>query len=159
MRLRTVGIDHLVFSENPIKPVYVVIKSNREIEILDASNLWGMHTEKTRASYGAPWKRFRGIMYWACRRESGTFCKRYNVKMPCSWKNGMGCVMGSKKLKAIVVEKKIGKPQVCKPEKVKEIRDQWIKKCPSIGYFKIGEYSGYLNADQAVSQAGGIAYP
>ena len=128
VRLRTVGIDHLVFSGRSDHPVYVLIKSNREIEILDASELWGMYTEKvTELLMERHGKGSEVTCIGPAGENLVRFASVIMSKCHVAGRTGMGCVMGAKNLKAIVVEKKVGKPQVYHQEKVKEIRDQWIK--------------------------------
>lgn len=145
VRLRTVGIDHLVFSGRSDHPVYVLIKSNRKIEILDASELWGMYTEKVTELLTERHGKGSEV---TCIGPAGENLVRFASvimsKCHVAGRTGMGCVMGAKNLKAIVVEKKVGKPQVYHQEKVKEIRDQWIKKCRASVILKSGSIQGTL---------------
>ena len=145
VRLRTVGIDHLVFSGRSDHPVYVLIKINREIEILDASELWGMYTEKVTELLTERHGKGSEV---TCIGPAGENLVRFASvimsKCHVAGRTGMGCVMGAKNLKAIVVEKKVGKPQVYHQEKVKEIRDQWIKKCRASVILKSGSIQGTL---------------
>jgi aldehyde:ferredoxin oxidoreductase len=145
IRLRTVGIDHLVFSGKSDHPVYVLIKSQGEIEILDATDLWGMHTEKvTELLIERHGKGSEVCCIGPAGENLVRFASVIMSKCHVAGRTGMGCVMGSKKLKAIVVEKKIGKPKVYNPEKIKEIRDEWIKKCRASVILKSGNIQGTL---------------
>ncbi|MBW1703956.1 MAG: aldehyde ferredoxin oxidoreductase family protein [Deltaproteobacteria bacterium] len=96
------GFHHLVIKGKAEKPVYIWIH-NGEIEIRDASNLWGKTTTETQ---------------WAIREELGDDDIKSAVIGPAgenlvrfanvmtgiknsAGRTGMGCVMGSKNLKAV----------------------------------------------------------
>ncbi len=100
--LRWAGFDHLVIKGKAEKPVYLWIH-NGEIEIRDASHLWGKTTTETQ---------------WAIREELGDEDIKGAVIGPAgenlvrfanvmtgiknsAGRSGMGAVMGSKNLKAI----------------------------------------------------------
>ena len=95
---------HLVIKGKAKKPVYIYIH-NGEIKILDAANLWGKTTTETQ---------------WAIRDELGDQEVKSCVIGPAgenlvrfanvmtgiknsAGRTGMGCVMGSKNLKAVAV--------------------------------------------------------
>jgi len=98
------GFHHLVIKGKAKKPVYIYIH-NGEIKILDAANLWGKTTTETQ---------------WAIRDELGDQEVKSCVIGPAgenlvrfanvmtgiknsAGRTGMGCVMGSKNLKAVAV--------------------------------------------------------
>jgi aldehyde:ferredoxin oxidoreductase len=98
------GFHHLVIKGKAKKPVYLFIH-NGEIEIRDAAQLWGKTTTETQ---------------WAIREElgdeeikscvigpAGENLVRYANVMTgiknSAGRTGMGCVMGSKNLKAVAV--------------------------------------------------------
>jgi len=100
--LRWAGFDHLVIKGKAEKPVYLWIH-NGEIEVRDASNIWGKTTTETQ---------------WAIREELGDEDIKCAVIGPAgenlvryanvmtgikdsAGRSGMGCVFGSKNLKAI----------------------------------------------------------
>lgn len=145
IRLRVLGIDHLVFSGKAEKPVYILITRESKIEIRDASLLWGLNTEKVTEILTEQHGKSSEI---ACIGPAGENLVRFASvimsKCHVAGRTGMGCVMGSKNLKAIVVEKKIGKPQVHNPEKIKEIRDSWVKKSQSSVILRSGKIQGTL---------------
>ena len=145
VRLRAVGIDHLVFSGKSDHPVYVLIRSSGEIEILDAAGLWGMQTEKVTDVLAERHGKGSEV---TCIGPAGENLVRFASvimsKCHVAGRTGMGCVMGAKKLKAIVVERKIGKPQVYHSQQIMEIRDQWIKKCRASVILKSGSIQGTL---------------
>jgi aldehyde:ferredoxin oxidoreductase len=96
------GFHHLLIKGKAEKPVYLWIKNN-EIEIRDASHLWGKTTTETQ---------------WSIREELGDEEVKCAVIGPAgenlvryanvmtgiknsAGRTGMGCVMGSKNLKAV----------------------------------------------------------
>ena len=96
------GFHHLVIKGKAKKPVYLFIH-NGEIKIIDAANLWGKTTTETQ---------------WAIRDELGDQEVKSCVIGPAgenlvrfanvmtgiknsAGRTGMGCVMGSKNLKAV----------------------------------------------------------
>ncbi|MBT8350963.1 MAG: aldehyde ferredoxin oxidoreductase family protein [Deltaproteobacteria bacterium] len=98
------GFHHLVIKGKAKKPVYIFIH-NGEIKILDAAKLWGKTTTETQ---------------WAIRDELGDQEVKSCVIGPAgenlvrfanvmtgiknsAGRTGMGCVMGSKNLKAVAV--------------------------------------------------------
>jgi aldehyde:ferredoxin oxidoreductase len=100
--LRMAGFDHLVISGKAERPVYLWINDGN-IEIRDASHLWGKDTFETQ-----------GIIRSDCGDEevkclvigvAGENLVRFaNVRTGMknsAGRTGMGCVMGSKNLKAI----------------------------------------------------------
>jgi len=98
------GFHHLVITGKAKKPVYIFIR-NQEIEIRDASAIWGKTTTDTQ---------------WAIRDELGdqevkscvigpagenlvAFANVMTGIKNAGGRTGMGCVMGAKNLKAVAV--------------------------------------------------------
>lgn len=134
--MRFAGFDHLVIQGKAERPVYLWIHDG-EIEIRDAAHLWGKDTGETPA---------------AIREEHGN----EDIKVMCiglagenlvrfanvltglknaGGRTGMGCVMGSKNLKAIAVRGTQGLPIAYTKEAlehldrfVRLIRDNMIMK-------------------------------
>ncbi|MFO7874970.1 MAG: aldehyde ferredoxin oxidoreductase family protein [Desulfovermiculus sp.] len=96
------GFHHLVITGKADKPVYLWV-NNGEIEIRDAGNLWGKSTTETQ---------------WEIRRELGdeeiksavigqagenlvSYANVMTGIKNAGGRTGMGCVMGSKNLKAV----------------------------------------------------------
>ena len=96
------GFHHLVIKGKAAKPVYLWIH-NGDIEIRDASHIWGKDTleaqQLIRAEHGDPEIKAMSIGL------GGENLVRYaNVKTGmknAGGRTGMGCIMGSKNLKAI----------------------------------------------------------
>ena len=101
--LKFAGYDELVITGKADRPVYLKILDD-EVEILDASDLWGKDAMETTdilwAKYGDEWN-------VACIGPAGENLVRYasinSNKFSLFAREGFGAVMGSKNLKAIVV--------------------------------------------------------
>ncbi|MEW6606865.1 MAG: aldehyde ferredoxin oxidoreductase family protein [bacterium] len=102
--LRKTGYDHLVISGQAENPVYILIE-NGSITINDASSIWGKDTIETTEIL----KREHGDSIQSlCIGQAGENLVRFAC-VRSGWKNtaartGMGCLMGSKRVKAIVAK-------------------------------------------------------
>lgn len=145
VRMRAVGIDHLVFTGKADKPVYIYIREDGNIEIHDASDLWGLWTEETTDIL---LQRHGKKCDVACIGPAGEKLVRFASvimsKCHVAGRTGMGCIMGSKNLKAIVIESSSEKPPVYDKEKIKEIRDRWMKSIRTSVISKSGSIEGSL---------------
>ena len=108
------------------KPVYLVIDEGKA-ELKDADDLWGMGVtpleDLLEERYG------KGIQVCsigpAGEKMSLTACIM-NDKERAAGRSGLGAVMGSKKLKAVVVKGKIKVP-LSNEDKAKELRKKYLK--------------------------------
>ena len=105
-KLKDNGYDAIIFKGKAERPVYLVI-DNETVELHDANEIWGKDTEKTKdwlkktiqddsieiAQIGPGGE---NLVRYACVLN---MCNRANGR------TGMGAVMGSKNLKAVVVRK------------------------------------------------------
>lgn len=117
-KLRWAGYDGLVITGQSEKPVYLWINNN-QVELRDAAHLWGMEAYETQqavlAEIGDPRASVavigpggeRLISYACIAQDMHDFLGR------C----GLGAVMGSKQLKAIVVNGKT-RPEVARKDEV-----------------------------------------
>jgi len=100
--LRMAGFDHLVITGKAEKPVYLWIH-DEEIEILDASYLWGEDTFKTqshiRSEHGD--EEIKSLVIGPAGENLVKFANIRTGMKNSAGRTGMGCVMGSKNLKAI----------------------------------------------------------
>ncbi|MFX0170830.1 MAG: aldehyde ferredoxin oxidoreductase family protein [Candidatus Hodarchaeota archaeon] len=100
--LRMAGFDHLVITGKAEKPVYLFIQDG-DIEILDGSHLWKKDTFETQTHIRSDHsdEEIKSLVIG----EAGENLVRYaNVRTGmknAAGRTGMGCVMGSKNLKAI----------------------------------------------------------
>jgi aldehyde:ferredoxin oxidoreductase len=119
--LKYAGYDSIVIKGRAAKPVYISI-NNDEIDIKDASHLWGVDTYMTQdllqAELGDP------EVEVACIGPAGENLSVYGsiqTRMGnAAGRTGMGTVMGSKNLKAIAVRGTQG-VSVADPQKFLEI--------------------------------------
>ena len=102
--LRFAGIDHLVVTGKADHPVYLWI-DNGDIEIRDASKLWGKDTVETpaliRSDLGD--EEVKTICIGVGGENLVRFANVISGLKNAAGRTGMGCVMGSKNLKAIAV--------------------------------------------------------
>lgn len=98
--LKYAGYDHLVITGRAEKPIYLKVFDDN-IEILDASHLWGKDLWETT---DAIWSEL-GDCWVSCIGPGGENLVRYasimNNKRAGHSRAGLGAVMGSKNLKAI----------------------------------------------------------
>ncbi|MFX1321406.1 MAG: aldehyde ferredoxin oxidoreductase family protein [Promethearchaeota archaeon] len=100
--LRMAGFDHLVIKGKADKPVYLWINDG-EIEIKDANYLWGKDTFKTqtliRSDHGD--EEIKSLVIGNAGENLVRFANIRTGMKNSAGRTGMGCVMGSKNLKAI----------------------------------------------------------
>ncbi len=128
--LKEAGYDGIVITGRSPEPVYLYI-NNDKVELRDASSLWGngtyrveemlqeIHGEKARflTTGVAGENLIRSAIIFGSHQSTAT--------------GGFGAVMGSKKLKAIVV-KGTGKPSVADTDKLRELNRYTIKICQRV---------------------------
>ena len=130
--MKKAGYDFIVVTGQSDKPVYLNV-SDEGAEIKDAKKLWGMKTSEVQAEFP---KGTRAAVIG----PAGENLVRYACIISgdrAAGRTGMGAVMGSKKLKAVVCSGK-QKVEIAKPEKFKEY-NKWL-----IGYFKKHSTTGEL---------------
>nr|MDA8218987.1 aldehyde ferredoxin oxidoreductase family protein [Dehalococcoidales bacterium] len=124
--MKFAGVDGVYFTGKSDKPVYLLI-DNGKAELKDASHLWGKDTLQTRdwakAEYGS--KAEEACIGPAGERQSLISCI-INDYGRAAGRSGLGAVMGSKLLKAIVVRGD-QKPPLANPELARELRRQYGK--------------------------------
>lgn len=96
------GLDALIIQGKAPKPVYILVSDER-IEVKDASDLWGKDTEQTT---NLLLEREGSRCSVACIGPAGENLVRFaaimNEKYRAFARGGVGAVMGSKNLKAVV---------------------------------------------------------
>lgn len=127
--LKYAGFDHVVISGKAEHPVYLWIQ-NGKAELRDAKFIWGKTTFETEEVLGrehAP-KRIRvasvGPAGENLVKGSGVVCDRSKV----AGGSGVGCVMGDKRLKAVVVCGEGGSIKVARQESFFQAVDTALKK-------------------------------
>jgi aldehyde:ferredoxin oxidoreductase len=118
VELKKAGYDGLIIEGKSDNPVYIEI-INGDIQIQDASYLWGLGIKKTRRSLKKGSESFKVL----CIGQAGENLVKYaniNAEGRSAGRTGMGAIMGSKNLKAIVVNGTDFKPRLSDPERFKE---------------------------------------
>ncbi len=109
--LKNAGYDGIILKGKSAKPVYIYIKDGKA-EIKDASHLWGKDTYKTQEEIKKEYGDNR--VQVACIGPASENLVFYGNIMSeyghCLGRAGLGCVMGSKKVKAIAVRGKMKLP-------------------------------------------------
>ena len=118
--LKNAGYDGVILKGKSAKPVYIYIKDG-VAELKDASHLWGKDTYKTQEEIKKEYGDNR--IQVACIGPAsenlvlyGNIMSEYGHSLG---RAGLGCVMGSKKVKAIAVRGKMKLPMQ-DPEKFRE---------------------------------------
>ncbi len=110
--LKSTGYDVLIIEGISEKPCYVFITDSK-IEIRNALDIWGLNTHKTTDILLSKTNAEAGV---ACIGPSGEnkllVAGIMNEKNHTAGRGGLGAVMGSKKLKAVVVHGKTNTPFV-----------------------------------------------
>jgi len=152
--LKLAGYDGIIVTGAADAPVYLSIKDDK-VEIRDARHLWGHDVRETdsmlKKETGDP------KISSLCIGPAGENLVRYSAVMVniyrCASRCGMGGVMGSKRLKAVVV-RGTRSLRVSNPEKfktiayearssLKEDQDRWYR------YFLFGTQRGLVWANEA----------
>ncbi len=101
-QFRASGYDGIVIVGASDKPVYLLV-TDEKVEIRDASHLWGKDTFETeeliKKEVGD--KRVRVMSIGQAGENLVKYASIVNDRGSLAGRTGMGCVMGSKKLKAI----------------------------------------------------------
>ncbi len=110
--LRFAGYDGLVVTGQASSPVYLRI-DDQEVELRDARRFWGLGTDRFDQEFtvelGDP--RFRSCYIGPAGENLVEYACIMNTAARAAGRGGTGCVMGSKKLKAVAV-RGTGQPRV-----------------------------------------------
>ncbi|MDH5482245.1 MAG: aldehyde ferredoxin oxidoreductase family protein [Candidatus Bathyarchaeota archaeon] len=100
--LRLAGFDHLMISGKAEKPVYL-LANDGNIEIHDANHLWGKDTFETQDMIRDDVKdeEVKSLVIGVAGENMVRFANVRTGMKNSAGRTGMGCVMGSKNLKAI----------------------------------------------------------
>jgi len=99
------GIDGLIIEGASENPVYILIDGDKGVEIKDASSLWGLNTEETYDKLvDIEGKNSHSLMIGPAGENLVRMSSIMNNAERAFGRGGVGAVMGSKKVKAIVVK-------------------------------------------------------
>jgi aldehyde:ferredoxin oxidoreductase len=103
-QLKKSGYDHLLIKGQAQAPIYLYIEDG-QVQIMDASNLWGKDTLETlhliQELHG---KASQSLVIGPAGENLVRFATVRHGKKNTAGRTGLGCLMGSKKIKAIVVK-------------------------------------------------------
>ena len=125
-RLKAAGYDHLIITGRADKPVYLYI-FNDKVEICDASELWGKGLlDSTNILYKKYGKRHSVMAIGQAGENLVKISIGQMDRVGTCGKGGLAAVMGSKNLKAIVVNGS-NSVKIHEPERVRKIIHQLVK--------------------------------
>ena len=123
--LKFAGYDGVFFSGIAPKPVYLFI-DNGKVELKDASHLWGKPTYETEDILQSVHDRTAKVMSIGPAGEKLSLVSCIIThKGSAAGRSGLGAVMGSKKLKAVVVKGE-GKVPIADPEAIEKLRKEYL---------------------------------
>lgn len=119
------GYDAVLFTGVSDSPVYLFIENGRA-ELKDASHLWGKDTFETEDTLKAEYGRGTEVASIGPSGEKVSLIAAImNNKGRAAARSGLGAVMGSKRLKAVVVKGSLPVPQADE-QKMKELRKKYL---------------------------------
>jgi aldehyde:ferredoxin oxidoreductase len=120
--MRYAGFDRLIVIGKSKKPCYIYI-TDGNIEIKDANEYWGMDTTEVQQSFRTDLGQVESAVCGVAGEKLVRFaCVRTGVKNAAG-RCGLGAVMGSKNLKAIVARGKNG-IKIAHPEEMLDVVEQ-----------------------------------
>ena len=128
--LRFAGFDHLVVTGKSKKPVYIWVQDG-EVEVRDAGDLWGKDTVETQTAIRQDNgdEDIKSLVIGVAGENLVRFANVRTGMKNSGGRTGMGCVMGSKNLKAVAARGTMNL-EFAKPEKLldycKEMNDMII---------------------------------
>ncbi|MHA1543081.1 MAG: aldehyde ferredoxin oxidoreductase N-terminal domain-containing protein, partial [Candidatus Hodarchaeales archaeon] len=129
--LRKTGYDHLLITGKADKPVYLWIHDEK-VEIRDAKHLWGLDTfeSQDKIQIDHEDKKIQSLVIGTAGEKLVRFANIRTGMKSAAGRTGMGCVMGSKNLKAIAARGRV-KMNYTYPEQLqkysKELNRQVLK--------------------------------
>ncbi len=122
--MKFAGLDAILLEGCASRPVYLYITGER-VEILDASEFWGLDTQETQVHLKSKHERRLEV---ACIGQAGEKLVRYATitnGTRTAARCGVGTVMGSKNLKAVVILAD-GQPSLHNPGEFKKLVGQQV---------------------------------
>jgi len=124
--LKRAGFDAVIVEGKAEKPVYLWI-NNGEVQIKDATHLWGKNTKETQDTIKSELgnDKIRVAMIGPAGENQIPYACILCGLFDAAGRGGMGAVMGSKNLKAIAVFGNKA-PAIADPERFKELKSWWL---------------------------------
>ncbi len=126
VHLKKAGYDAIVVEGVAKKPVYIYIEDDK-VEIRDAEHLWGLDAftteDKLIREHG---KNIGTLLIGPAGEHMVRYATIVSMKGRSGGRPGMGAVMGSKKLKAIVI-KGSKEPPIANPQEFRKVAEEAYK--------------------------------
>lgn len=130
--LKFAGYDAIILEGRAEAPVYINIEDDK-VEIKDAKHLWGkVVSETTEILEKEHGEKVRVAVIGPAGENLSRLAAIMNDRDRAAGRSGVGAVMGSKNLKAIVV-RGTNKVNIAEPEKLKELFSKCLKKIKENG--------------------------
>ena len=141
--LRKAGLDAIVITGKAPKPSYILIDDNTH-EIRDASDLWGLDSYKAEAKLKENHGTTSGALLIGPSGENLTRISTVvSQEGRAGGRPGMGAVMGSKNLKAVVIHG-TGEIPAHNPAKLKELGQKGFQSILKKDYYKLWKRQGTM---------------
>ena len=154
--LKFAGYDQIIFYGRSPQPVYLWINNDR-VELRDASRLWGKTTWETHdflvEELGD--REIRELCIGPAGENLVRVAKVFTEKARTGGKCGMGAVMGSKNLKAVVV-RGTGSVKIAKPDEFYKASKQAYEKLLASPFQQMTREKGTLFLVRAHSGRGSL---
>ncbi|GAB6171774.1 aldehyde ferredoxin oxidoreductase family protein [Paradesulfitobacterium aromaticivorans] len=126
--LKAAGYDMIVLEGQAAAPVYIAIKDD-QVEIKDASGLWGKKVGETTDLLQQEFNNDKAkvLTIGPAGERLSLLASVMNDHYRAAGRSGVGAVLGSKKVKGIVVLGS-GKVEAARPEETKEVLSELLKK-------------------------------
>jgi aldehyde:ferredoxin oxidoreductase len=155
VNMRKCGIDALVVTGKAENPVYISVDDD-SVEVLDASHLWGKNSYDTEDWLIEKHGSASGVLIIGQSGEN--LCRIATVvaqKGRAGGRPGMGAVMGSKNLKAVIF-KGTKELQAANPDKLKELGRKGFDKIPKFDAFPYWKKVGTMMAADMMQTASAL---
>jgi aldehyde:ferredoxin oxidoreductase len=149
--LKNAGYDHIVIEGKSPSPVYITIV-NDDVEIRDASSIWGKGVEETCEVLWNQYGRPAGVIAIGQAGEHQvSFSMAYIDRHSSLGRGGFGAVIGSKNLKAILVKGSKG-IRVARAKSYSALSQPLFKKIRDYPYLKEWQDLGLLKSLPIISK-------
>ena len=155
--LKFAGYDQIICYGRSPQPVYLWIENDR-VELRDASRLWGKTTWETHDLLVEELKdrEIRELCIGPAGENMVRFAKVFTEKARTGGKGGIGAVMGSKNLKAVVV-RGTGSVKIANPETFYKASRQAYEKLVASRFQQMMREKGTLYLIRAHSGRGSLS--
>ncbi|OLS28930.1 MAG: Tungsten-containing aldehyde ferredoxin oxidoreductase [Candidatus Heimdallarchaeota archaeon LC_2] len=149
--LKSTGYDGIIFRGKSVKPVYLNLVDEKK-ELVDASDLWGKGVFEVHDGFVSEYgKNLRTAIIGPAGENKVRYAAIINDRNRAAARGGVGAVMGSKNLKAIIAKGKL-KPNIADNETFKEANETYrhglvkeMKIKDTFGVYGTSGGVGYLN--------------